>query len=378
MTDKASQAPIQQIKVSQRGQPKTHEQSMQPAATERQKLSLKKTADSHIESSPLTENKLPVEPDGLNPEPSQIQVEDQENPLSPVEPEPIQVIEPELAVRYCATNGVWHAQYEAVVGLAHRTANPPLPCQDAALALVQPRPLVLVADGAGSSPVSEIGSLAVVTGIARLINTLEQQVAALLDQPGKVDAEATHRFALMLVKHAKGLLDDLAVSHRRPQNDFRCTLLLALVGSHHVLWLKIGDGALVVEKICHQPADKAQALPSLSPELRTLGTVGKGEFANLTTFIDNHLRPEDVQIGTLVSNNISGLGVMSDGAADRLVAQDGSMVAAQVSQWLQTLREDKLNRRTLTQRLYSDTFTKGTTGDDCSLALLACGFSYDE
>ena len=78
MTDKASQAPIQQIKVSQRGQPKTHEQSMQPAATERQKLSLKKTADSHIESSPLTENKLPVEPDGLNPEPSQIQVEDQE------------------------------------------------------------------------------------------------------------------------------------------------------------------------------------------------------------------------------------------------------------------------------------------------------------
>lgn len=81
----------------------------------------------------------------------------------------------------CQPNQQWHASYEAVVGLAHRDASPPLPCQDSAMALNTPRPMVIVADGAGSSAVSEIGSLAITTGLVRLLNTLEKQVAQLLD-----------------------------------------------------------------------------------------------------------------------------------------------------------------------------------------------------
>lgn len=270
----------------------------------------------------------------------------------------------------CQPNQQWHASYEAVVGLAHRDANPPLPCQDSAMALNTPRPMVIVADGAGSSAVSEIGSLAITTGLTRLLNTLEKQVAQLLDtNPATNDAgnEAELRnFGLLLVKHAKGILDDLAAQHRRPQKDLRSTLLLAIQGKAQLLWVKIGDGALVTETLTEK---EGQLLPSL----QTLGKVGKGEFANATTFIDDHLQPSDVQIGSCASELITGFAAMSDGAADRLVANDGGRVSPQISDWFNKLRQDKLKRRELTRLFSSENFTKGTTGDDASIALCASG-----
>lgn len=274
------------------------------------------------------------------------------------------VIEPKPVKQWFAPTDEWQALFEAVVGLAHRDANPPLPCQDTALADSKLRPIVIVADGAGSSAVSEIGSQAVVSGLSRLLNTLAQQVSDLLDKPD-VTAKQARSFALLLVKHALGILEDLAVRHRRPLKDFRCTLLLAIHGQHHTLWVKIGDGALVAE---HMQLEDEQ----LKPRLFTLGEVGKGEFANLTTFIDEHLQPEDVQTGLHPSLLVTGLAAMSDGAADRLVSNDGGRVADQVASWLHLLRQGKLKRRTLTRAFYADSFTKGTTGDDCSIALAAC------
>ena len=347
------------------------------------------------------------------------------------------------ALTACEPDQHWQACYEAVTGLAHRDANPPLPCQDSAVALNssrpivivadgagssavselgsqavttglarllntlerqvaqlldqpqnssseevrsfallldQPqdsavalnssRPIVIVADGAGSSAVSELGSQAVTTGLARLLNTLERQVAQLLDQPQNSSSEEVRSFALLLVKHAKGILDDLAVQHRRPQKDFRCTLLLAIQGKAQLLWLKIGDGALVIETL-QQDAGK------LLPTLTTLGRVGKGEFANATTFIDDHLQPTDVQTGSCSSAHITGFTAMSDGAADRLVANDGSHVSPQISDWLNKLRHGKLKRRELTRLFSSEHFTHGTTGDDASVALCASGLKTD-
>lgn len=263
-------------------------------------------------------------------------------------------------------NQQWNSIYEAVVGLAHRDANPPLPCQDSAQATCKTRPIVMIADGAGSSAVSEIGSAAVTQGLMRMLSTLEQQVSALLDHPGSTIKNARD-FGLLLVKHAYGILQDLSSQHRRPLKDFRCTLLLAIQGKSNVLWIKIGDGALVGEHMQKQGED-------LAPRLFTFGVAGKGEFANLTTFIDDHLQPEDVQIGLHPSALVTGLAAMSDGAADRLVANDGSQVANQVAGWLHQLRAGKLKRRTLTKAFYADSFTTGTTGDDCCIALAACGF----
>lgn len=277
---------------------------------------------------------------------------------------------PALALTACEPDQLWQACYEAVTGLAHRDANPPLPCQDSAIALNSSRPIVIVADGAGSSAVSELGAQAVTIGLARLLSTLERQIAQLLDHPQNGSSEEIRSFALLLVKHAKGILDDLAVQHRRPQKDFRCTLLLAIQGKAQLLWLKIGDGALVIETL-QQDAGK------LLPTLVTLGRVGKGEFANATTFIDDHLQPTDVQTGSCSSAHITGFAAMSDGAADRLVANDGSHVSPQISDWLNKLRQGNLKRRELTRLFSSENFTRGTTGDDASVALCASGLKTD-
>lgn len=274
----------------------------------------------------------------------------------------------ESGPEFCVPNQQWEALYEAVAGLSHRDANPPLPCQDAATAATHSRPWAIVADGAGSSAVSEIGSQAVVTGLSRLATTLEKQIGALLDSAEQPTEEAGRNLGLLFVKHAKGILDDLAAVHRRPQKDFRCTLLMAIQGQNHLLWVKIGDGALVVEQLRQEDGQ-------LHPELRTLGEVGKGEFANQTTFIDDYLQPSDVQVGLVPSQQLTGFAAMSDGAADRLVANDGLTVSSQVSSWLHDLRQGKLKRRALTRLFYSDAFTKGTTGDDASIALVASAFN---
>lgn len=280
----------------------------------------------------------------------------------------------------------WLAQYEAVVGLTHRNAQPPLPCQDAALAAIQPRPCVIVADGAGSSAVSEIGAQTVVTGLARLLHTLEKQLATLLDTQPTPEHEDEHKtqtrnFALLLTKHALGLLQDLAAQHRRELRDFRCTLLLAVIGQQQTLWLRVGDGALIAQHLEEnaQTAQTAQTTPTpqekAQPGTRwqVLGLAGKGEFANQTTFVDANLQPSQVQSGTLPTAYLCGLAAMSDGAAEKLVAHDGQRVAPQLGHWLHALRQDQLPRRTLTRSFYSDSFCQGSTGDDCSLALLACG-----
>lgn len=302
---------------------------------------------------------------------SEVKLHTQQEPA--VEPEPRTTPKESAqtpALTACEPNQHWQACYEAVTGLAHRDANPPLPCQDSAVALNSSRPIVIVADGAGSSAVSELGSQAVTTGLARLLNTLEKQVAQLLDQPDNDSSRETRSFALLLVKHAKGILDDLAATHRRPQKDFRCTLLLAIHGKNQLLWLKIGDGALVTETLQY---DSGKLLPTLS----TLGNVGKGEFANATTFIDDHLQPSDVQAGSCNSTYITGFAAMSDGAADRLVANAGNQVSSQVSDWLNKLRQGKLKRRELTRLFSSENFTRGTTGDDACVALCASGLTTD-
>lgn len=262
----------------------------------------------------------------------------------------------------------WYTQYEAVVGLSHRDMEPPMPCQDAALARQEVRhPWLLVADGAGSSAVSELGAQAVVTGLNRFLLSLESRLFSLLDNPEAPSPEEGRAWSLLLVKHARGLLEDLAAQQRRPLRDFRCTLLLAVVGQQHTLWLKVGDGMLITQQL--RP-NEAAAL-GWERYCSSLGGLGKGEFANQTTFIDEQLQPEDVQSGLLASELLCGVALMSDGAAERLVSADGQQVSGQLQQWLDALSCQTLRRRQLTQRFYAEDFTSRRVADDCSIALAA-------
>ena len=261
----------------------------------------------------------------------------------------------------------WLVQDEAVVGLAHRVKN--LPCQDAVQATDHPRPALVLADGAGSSAVSEIGARAVVRSTSRLLDTLDKPLSAWLDRDCPDPQQEARTWGLLLVKHAIGTLKDLAAEHRRELRDFRCTLLVAVVGRQHLFWLKIGDGAIVLENRRLQSDEQGQS--SWAHDLCVLGEPGKGEFANQTQFLDG-IRPDEVQIGCLPTGQVSGLALMSDGAAEKLVANDGSRVAPRVSKLLQQLREDKLRRSVLTRLFYEESFCMGTSGDDRSIALTAC------
>ena len=266
-----------------------------------------------------------------------------------------------------AAPGRWFVQEEAVVGLAHRNKN--LPCQDSAQAVNRPRTALVVADGAGSSAVSELGARAVVRSTIRLLDTLDKPLSAWLDGECAQPEQEARNWSLLLVKHAIGVLNDLAAEHRRELRDFRCTLLLAVMGQQRLFWLKIGDGAIVLEQRRMQLDGQGQ--PSWTYELATLGRADKGEFANQTLFLDA-ATPADVQIGCLEIGPVSGLALMSDGAAERLVANDGSRVAPRVSRLLAQLRQDKLRRSVLTRMFYEDEFCERTSGDDRSIALAAC------
>lgn len=263
----------------------------------------------------------------------------------------------------------WRALEEAVVGLGHRQRN--LPCQDAARTVVHPRAVAVLADGAGSSAVSELGAQAVVWGLARLIETLEKPLAEQLDRE-TFDHNTLRALALMLVKHGIGLLNDLATQHRRPLHDFRCTLQVFITGKQRHLWLRVGDGEIVVEQ--HTVTATDSGATTTECQLHTLGHSGKGEFANQTQFLDS-VAPEDVQIGHLPADKVTGVALMSDGAAERLVSNDGHRVAGRVTTLLEQLRADKLRRATLTQMFYEEGFCQGTSGDDRSIALLACNFT---
>lgn len=249
---------------------------------------------------------------------------------------------------------------EAVVGLKHCDNVPALPCQDSASATIKPRPILIVCDGAGSSAVSEIGSSALTVQLTRLCQSLDPILPELLDK--KRERVAFEDLVRIIIRHTMGTLSDLSILHRRPVKDFRSTLNFALVGLHQILWIKVGDGEIIQEKILEQ--DKKS-------ELTCLGEITKGEFANQTVFVDDKLKMDDVQWGILKTEETMGLALMSDGSAEKLVSLKRDKVAPQITVWLDILRQGKLKVRELHKRFYADTFTSKHSGDDCSIALLA-------
>ncbi len=265
--------------------------------------------------------------------------------------------------------GAWYAQAEAVVGLAHRNKN--LPCQDAAYATTaSARPMVIVADGAGSGAVSELGSQAVVTGMHRLVCTLNRSIGQVLDNENVPADTEVQSLALTLVKHAKGILTDLAEQHRRSVRDLRCTLLMAVMGTHSMLWLRVGDGALVVQEHLKNTVNVVNTHAPFEAVCRSLGVAEKGEFANETVFLDS-VQPSDIQFGWMSVRYVSSVAAMGDGASEKLVSNDGLQIAPKLERLFDTLQQDKLQRQHLTSMFYESSFCEKSTGDDRCLALLA-------
>jgi hypothetical protein len=197
------------------------------------------------------------------------------------------------------------------------------------------------------------------TGIARLLTTLDDQVGAWLDAP-LTDHEAAQQspsWQARILRHAQGLLNDLATRERRSVRDVRGTLLLCVVGVHRLFWWKVGDGAIVMRD---------------SAGLRALGNPAqaKGEFANQTVFVDQ-AQLADVQCGLLPSSEVLGVALMSDGGAEKLVAHDGSRVAGRLGQWFDETLSERFTPDRIALIYHEPAMYERTNLDDCSIVLAA-------
>lgn len=243
----------------------------------------------------------------------------------------------------------------AVTGLSHSRKG--LPCQDAVAWRSDSRPILALSDGAGSAAVSERGATALVSGVSRFLVSLEDDLSPWLDDPAKQAPEQTMRWVRRLLVHACGILDDLARSERRDVRDLRATLLVAVVGSVRTFWWQVGDGAIVVRQ-----GDALHALGDASK--------AKGEFANQTCFVDAATISE-VQFGLLPTAEVSGIALMSDGGAERLVASDGSRVAARIREWFEAAASERLTRDKIVLAFHDPAMWERTSLDDRSIVLAA-------
>lgn len=250
----------------------------------------------------------------------------------------------------------WQGCAATLVGSSHLKQQPPQPCQDAALVVTGTRPLLLVADGAGSAALSHQGSQALVTGLRRLLTTLAEDYADALDARECPEPALLRKLALRPVRHGMGLLQDLADTLSHDTKMLSSTLIVAIGGRSRWLWLRVGDGALVIEQ---------------EGQLHLVGAAGKGEYANQTCFVNAQLQPQDVQFGIFDSARLSGVAAMSDGAAERLVDLQNGAVAARLGEFMAQARAGRLGTLQLHQFFADAQVWQRTTGDDRALAILA-------
>lgn len=250
----------------------------------------------------------------------------------------------------------WQLCGDTVIGLAHRRKG--LPCQDAVAYRNASRPILALSDGAGSAAISERGAQALVIGITRFLRTMEDDLASWLDGEGDASSQAlSTRWTERLRLHAHGLLADLARAERRDVRDVRATLQVAVIGTHHVFWWKVGDGAVV--------ARNSEGPCSLGNQASS-----KGEFANQTCFVDT-ANASDVQSGVLSTAEVFGIALMSDGGAEKLVSNDGSKVANRLGEWFDDVAEQRFAIDRIALAFHEPAMWERTSLDDRSIVLAA-------
>lgn len=254
----------------------------------------------------------------------------------------------------------WQGICATTVGRSHLQSHPQRECQDAAKVVSTPRAAIFVADGAGCARLSHLGSKSVVEELAGFINSKQATHGEILDQEQIIscnDSNQGKEYAYTFVKYAVEGLRKLANTEDCSVDDLKCTLLMAVSGKFYIFWLKVGDGFIVVEK---------------DNKLELLGSLGKGEFANQTTFLSETLKDEAISYGFLPVQNVTGIAAFTDGAGETLVSTDGSEIARRLSRFFAQTREGDFDKDSLREFLEDETIWASPKGfDDRGIALLA-------
>ncbi|GAB4343099.1 MAG: hypothetical protein Kow0037_30980 [Calditrichia bacterium] len=193
-------------------------------------------------------------------------------------------------------------------------------------------------------------------GTRRMLFTLNPWLTQLLDEPMPQQNGLLSRVVEAFAENARLTLVELSDKYRHPFREFRCTYLAVIAGQCQMLWFKIGDGEIYFRKIAGE---------------LLVGGGGKGEFANQTHFLHPALRRNEIEYGLLAASDICAAGVMSDGAAERLVSQNREKLAGALKIVEDRLVEGKKGTPILYQLLNSPELWLKTTGDDRSLAVMA-------
>lgn len=275
----------------------------------------------------------------------------------------------EPTLKYVCNTGKNYCIAQASVGLSHLNGKIQTPCQDSVKASLTPRPVLIACDGAGSSTMSDIGSNTICIQLTRFCKSIEPILGDWLDVETPVQDYTL--LVKMIYRQTTGILKDLSEEYRRDVKDFRSTLNFAIIGEYHTLWLKVGDGEIIKQTIQYYD-DKPN---EFIHKLECIGEQVKGEFANQTQFVDEHLKFEDIQWGILKRSEVQGLAIMSDGASEKLVSNNRDKISGQINQWLDSLREQKLKAGDIAKRFYSEEFNHRSAGDDRSIVLWAEQFS---
>ena len=207
------------------------------------------------------------------------------------------------------SSGRWVVVGSSVTGTSHRRAS--LPCQDSWNHCVEGEALIAaVADGAGSAPMSDVGSaLAVETSV----RAAEIQLKVNHDHaPHPLDETCLNRVLRVAAEETRCVLEREAELREVELGQLATTLLLAVHTGTILAVGQIGDGATVV-------ADFANAYSTvISPQ--------RGEYANQTNFLTSNDALSMFQIRTnCVVGNFARLVMFTDGLQDLVLdASDDS------------------------------------------------------
>lgn len=262
-----------------------------------------------------------------------------------------------------ATAGKWGGVAGVAAGTKHIKATPPVPCQDAAIVRAGEgvRPCIFVADGAGSASLSHFGAQETVLRLSHFAASMEDMHIRMLDAAQTPPEDECRMHARRFLIHASETVGYLAQKEEQPFKEFRCTLLAVIIGAERVFWIKLGDGHIIREKS--------------GENLEVVGPLGKGDYANVTNFIQPTGDGENpaMACGLFPAAEISGIAVMTDGAAEKLVSADGQKVAGRINTFLTELRQGAFEEKHL-QKFLTDTNVwkpPGYTGDDKGIGLLS-------
>lgn len=250
----------------------------------------------------------------------------------------------------------WRGVGAAVVGRNHLLREPAMPCQDAFTFQEGKRPLAVLCDGAGSAQQSHVGAR-IISGLSRayLIGN-ESRLAYLLDGDAVADEAEWAAFAGEFTGFLKGAMVATAEALVCRTDDLRCTIALTVFGSRRMWWYAVGDSPIVV-------AD--------SDRLSLATKMSKGEFVNQTTFVSPSLGAEAVSSGWRPIDQVTGVAMMSDGAAERLVSTNGIDTAPRLAEFVQGVSSGALSKKILLDFLLDGAVWRKTSGDDRTVVLLS-------